>query len=165
MKVWDILVCPKCKSSFSERDSTDKASKEHIVCKSCCERYPLVNGAIDFGSVESSLSNIYWSRQEFEKSYEKLGDWDSSYDWGRKTGLPDDATRYKYSRVKGKILDMLKPQRGNCIFDLGCGNGYFLVEMHDKFFAEVGELTYLGLDVSKHNIMNFQKKIKRKEDN
>jgi ubiquinone/menaquinone biosynthesis C-methylase UbiE len=163
MNFWDILVCPKCQRSFSESDIKDKGSKEYIVCKSCSERYPLINGAIDFGSVGSSLSNINWSRQEFEKSYEKLGDWDSSYDWGRKSGLPENATRYIYARVKGKILDMLKLQRGNRILDLGCGNGYFTIEMYDKFFAKVGELTYLGLDVSKHNIMNFQKKIKRRE--
>jgi len=79
--------------------------------------------------------------------------------------VPKDASRYKYARVKGKILDMLKPQTGDWVLDLGCGNGYFIVEMFNKLSRDVASLNYIGLDVSEHNIMNFQKRIKRKKIN
>lgn len=163
MKVWEILVCPKCKGKLSKANGIVKGKEGYIVCESCGKRYPLVNSVIDFGNLESELSNKKWSRQEFEKAYRELGDWDSIYDWDQKSGVPKDASRYKYARVKGEILDMLKPQRGDCILDLGCGNGCFIVEMFDKFSSEVGQLNYIGLDASEHNLMNFLKKVKRKK--
>lgn len=165
MKVWEILVCPKCKGKLSKANGIVKGKEGYIVCESCGKRYPLVNSVIDFGNLESELSNKKWSRQEFEKAYRELGDWDSIYDWDQKSGVPKDASKYKYARVKGEILDMLKPQRGDCILDLGCGNGCFIVEMFDKFSPEVGQLNYIGLDASEHNIMNFLKKVKRKKMN
>ncbi|MBA7574532.1 2-methoxy-6-polyprenyl-1,4-benzoquinol methylase, mitochondrial [subsurface metagenome] len=165
-QVWDVLVCPKCKSKLSQVDSIVKDKQECIVCKSCGKRYPLVNSIIDFeSSLESELSTKDWSRQNFEKGYRELGDWDSIYDWDQKYGVPRNASSYKYARVKGKILDMLKPQTGDSILDLGCGNGYFIIQMFKKFSTTVKQLNYIGLDVSEHNVMNFLKKVEREKIN
>ncbi|GAH16490.1 unnamed protein product, partial [marine sediment metagenome] len=129
-------------------------------------RYPLVNSIINFGSIESELSDVNWSRQQFEEAYKELGDWDSIYDWDSKHGTPRNASKYKYARVKGKILDMLKPAAGDCILDLGCGNGYFVLEMLDKFSPGAKGLNFIGVDASKYNIITFQKKVRnRKIDN
>ena len=163
MKVWDVLVCPKCKSKLSQMGSAVEDKKQCIVCKSCCKRYPLVNGIIDVASsLDSELSTKDWERQNFERAYKEFGDWDSIYDWDQRFGVPAKASSYKYARVKGVMLDMLKPQAGDSILDLGCGNGYFITEMVKKFSTTVEQLNYIGLDVSEHNLMNFLNKVEEK---
>lgn len=157
MKLPGIIVCPVCEEKLTDHD-VDTARKG-LVCRSCGTAYPIDNDIADFRVTKAASTAMGWSVEGFEQAYEAYEDWDSIYDWDEKRGIPREASAYKYDLVKGRILDQLQPKPGGRIFDLGCGNGYFLLDIRRRLCTSVANLTYVGLDASRHNIENFKKKL------
>jgi len=152
-----IIVCPVCEEKLTDHDVDE--SHVGLVCRSCGTTYPIENDIVDFRVTKAGSTAMGWSAEPFEQAHEIFQDWDSIYDWDEKRGIPREASTYKYDRLKGRILDQLRPRPGACIFDLGCGNGYFLLDIRRRFSPSVPHLTYVGLDASRHNIENFKKKL------
>jgi ubiquinone/menaquinone biosynthesis C-methylase UbiE len=162
VKLPSNIVCPVCKNTFGNLAEIATGG-DALVCAACTKSYPITDDIIDFRITEESSAAQGWSVDEFEKMYEGYGDWDSISEWDEKRGIPREASEYKYDRVKGRIVDMMEPKRGQSILDLGCGNGYFLLEIQRRFSPQVADLTCLGMDASKHNVMNFEAKLQSQQ--
>jgi ubiquinone/menaquinone biosynthesis C-methylase UbiE len=93
--------------------------------------------------------------------YKELGDWESIYDWDGKRGIPREATEYKDVHIKGWILERLRGFSGGRILDVGCGNGYFLLQIRRQLLPAGASIELFGVDPSRHNIANFHRKIER----
>lgn len=107
MDFGNILVCPNCKNKLTNRHID--INKEKVVTrKLCAQKYPLVNGIIDFRIIREKSTNMGWSMQEFEKMYERYGDWDSIYDWDKKRGICKNASTYKYKKIIAGIWYMFR---------------------------------------------------------
>lgn len=124
--------------------------------------FPSLDGVIDFRPA-SLRPSTGWTLEGFERMYAGLGDCASIFEWDGKRGIPPQATVYKYERIKGWILETMRPPAGGRVLDVGSGNGYFLMEIAERFQDVNPAVSYIGLDVSTHNIVHLTRRLRQAE--
>ncbi|MBI4834618.1 MAG: methyltransferase domain-containing protein [Planctomycetes bacterium] len=148
----EILVCPNCRGKLK--------SGPTLVCLLCHRSYPISHGIIDLRTGVTQKGE--WDLSVFEKGYEKMGYYKDEYGWAESGGYPRYVADYRYSRVKGKIIDWLKPQNDDMILDVGCGVGYFLFDIMNKY-SNIN-INMIGIDPALPNIywLNYRVKEENK---
>lgn len=147
MKEWleKIICCPFCKGKLHIEDI--------IICLSCGRKYNIENKIINFyigEEIMETKSKYNWKLDDFEKSYEKLGYYESAREHAIKSGQSPLVIDYAYPKVKGRMAEQLEPKDGDIILDVGCGVGYFIFDILKRY--EDRELYFVGVDVSKNRI-------------
>lgn len=155
MILQEIFLCPVCKGDLEleVHFETQICIEEGLLtCQACGRTYPIKDGLIYFSS-SASLSKkreVSWNLQSFEMAYRRNGYYEDSYKWRERHGIPKVVTDYDYPRVKGRLLDWLRPRNDDLILDNGTGAGYFIFEMMNRY-PNI-RMNFVGLDVSKEHL-------------
>lgn len=151
-----ILCCPRCRVDLELKVySGDEGDiiKGLLLCSACGARYPIEDGLIyllpSIGALKDEGKPM-WDLQAFDHAYKRVGYYESSYEWRERGGIPKAITDYDYPKVKGRLLDWLKPKNGDLILDVGTGSGYFIFEMMGKY--PYVRTQFVGLDVSREHV-------------
>ncbi|MFH0889241.1 MAG: methyltransferase domain-containing protein [Planctomycetota bacterium] len=136
-----LLICPHCRGAIN-------INTNEIVCLKCHHSFPFAHGIIDLRTGVTQKGE--WDLNVFEKGYDKMGYYKDEYGWAESGRYPHYVADYRYSRVKGKIIDWLRPQDDDIILDVGCGVGYFIFDIM-KRYPDVN-LSFAGLDPVRSNI-------------
>lgn len=160
----DILACPKCRGRVKLTFSANYTQPEKgtVTCLDCKYPYPVSDGIIDLRTGVTQKGE--WDLTAFEKGYEPMGYYKDEYGWAESGGYPRCVTDYRYPRVKGRIIEWLKPENNWLILDVGCGLGYMLFNIMKKY-PQV-DLACIGLDPVRSNIywLNHRKKEEDKDN-
>ena len=109
-----------------------------------------------------------WDAETINKCYENsIHNFEDGIQHAAKQGIPDFIEEYRVARVKDYIAEDIvafsKEKSESHILDAGCGHGWFVFRLFDKWKFS-GHIT--GVDISSHNISIFKKEIaKRKMEN
>lgn len=163
MALIDLLACPHCKTSliveiFLEDELGINDGK--LKCKHCQNEYLIKDGVFYFASNEYEFSKERsaknWWVSDIEDYHRRLGEWHNLSDWHEKFGIPKEVAEFKYSRIQKRILNFMEPKDGNVIVDVGCGIGYFLFDVVERYSDK--DILTVGIDISTHNILGLNKR-------
>ena len=170
--VFKKLACPQCKNllKLNVEQDFDKSyihlNNGMIICPHCRKSYEVVDGIIDLFLGERSVQvdeNHVWSVEVFNDVYRRRGLYKTSWEHRNLTGgIPKAVTDYDYPKVKGRLLQWLEvlPHESH-ILDVGCGTGYFIFEMNERYSTQ--HFFFFGLDGSKSRIKLLNKRITQEE--
>lgn len=147
-----LLACPTCKGPLQ----TDPAG---LRCDRCRASYPPAGSGWDLRSPRFRGGTVHgrWDLDPFSRAYEKLGDYESSAERSRRTGVPEIVEEYRYPRIKGRLLDWVgQTDSPAAVLDIGCGVGQFLLEVRERLDPVPGILA--GIDVVPSRVSHAQGK-------
>lgn len=120
-----LLVCPKCKEQFREENGTLKCKNSHSFD---IARQGYVNLLLGNSKGSGDDKEMCRSRHEFH-----------SFDY--------------YSCLSAYIADFCVTNECLSVLDAGCGEGYYLRKIRDKFLSESIDFNSLcGIDLAKEAI-------------
>ncbi len=159
MSLTEILACSACGGRLEAVAST-------LLCDACEESFPDDRGVWDLRTraCRGETGSEGWDLDVFEDAYEALGDYSSGHDRALASGVPAEVQAYRYPRIKGRLLDWIAERRdARTILDIGCGVGYFLLEIEERLGGDEpapdGGRTFVGVDVvsnrARHSAQRF----------
>jgi len=159
-----ILICPECQKELNMNDSTPSRVSETealhyvatVTCPSCNKIYKTERGVIDLRTGITQKGE--WDLTVFEKAYEKMDYCKDEHGWAKSGGYPKYVSDYRYKRVKGKVIEQLKPKNNDTILDVGCGMGHLLFNII-KEYPDI-KINMAGIDPAMPNIYRFNQRIK-----
>lgn len=89
-----------------------------------------------------------WDPERFDDHYEDIGYYETGEEYEAKTGIDPKLSRFHHSRVKDALLDWLTPASGHAVLDVGCGAGWFLERIWERYHAAGHAPRVVGLEAS-----------------
>ncbi len=161
-RIEELLRCPRCKRQLTRNATT-------LACSTCGATYsmnrddiPFYNFFIDDRPDEPGRdSSAAWRREGFENGYKVTGYHESGVEFDKQLGYPEEVSRFLFERVKKRMLEWVQPAAGHTILDVGCGAGYFLYLIREKYQASGFEPTLVGLDISENQLSYMLLRMKK----
>lgn len=146
-----ILACPKCKGRI-RISSEDRAriKRGSVYCPHCSVNYPVDNELLDFTAEVDIYNNNEWRLEYFMQGYKEFDKLRDHYDWAKYDGIPKIVESYRFPRMRGRLLEWLKPEDADIILDVGCGAGFLIFGIKGLYPGK--DICILGLDVVRNNI-------------
>jgi ubiquinone/menaquinone biosynthesis C-methylase UbiE len=153
-EIQDLLVCPRCYYPFDWSDSSQ------LRCNECQQTFPILDGLIpiydlyldenpnDLGRDPSQK----WDRDEFEEGYKFTGYHESGAQFDHCLGFPSEVSDFLYKRVKHRLVEMIQPGPNHRVLDVGCGAGYFLMLIWEKYRSQGFRPKIAGTDISMYQV-------------
>lgn len=104
-----------------------------------------------------------WSQHGFDHGFERSGYYESGVEFDRALGRDPRLSRFHFKRVKEKLLDWIRPGREHLALDVGCGAGYFLCMIRDRYRRRGFELSMAGVDVSSVQLAFLAKRMEKEK--
>ncbi len=161
-KLEERIRCPRCKSRLS-------VGGAHLSCEVCKATYGIKRGKvtmfdlyIDDQPQEAGRDpEQVWDREGFEKGYEAIGYHESGTEFEKVLGWPEEVSQYHFERVKQRMVDWVQPGEGHAILDVGCGAGYFLCLIREKYVSQGFSPRIAGVDISAHQASFMAKRMEK----
>ena len=156
VNIANLLACPLCKGSLELKVDTEDElgiQEGELLCQDCHGKYHIREGVLYLKKdvpVRKNDTGPAWSLKEMEDLYSQTGYYKTAKEFYKRSGYPEIVSEYDYPKVKGRILEWLRPRNNNVIVDIGCGVGYFLFEMIKKYPST--KMTLIGLDVIENRV-------------
>jgi len=96
--------------------------------------------------------NRPWEKEKFEEGYQDIGYHESGAEFERQIGVPEHVGRFLFERVKGRLLQWVEPAGGHCVLDVGCGAGYFLNMIREKYLEKGFAPLLAGVEISTYQL-------------
>ncbi|HEX5030736.1 MAG TPA: methyltransferase domain-containing protein [Candidatus Eisenbacteria bacterium] len=152
-EVGAILRCPRCRGTLSFQDTL-------LDCAACRLSFAMKPGSLPIYDlfIDEGAEHVgrdprqVWKRPEFERNYEFTGYHESGVEFDRALGYPEEVSRFLFERVKKRMVKWVKPGAGHAILDVGCGAGYFLNLIRERYRQEGQEPLIVGIDISAHQV-------------
>jgi len=93
-----------------------------------------------------------WDMETFEEGYKLTGYHESGAQFDHCLGFPSEVSNFLYQRVKHRLVELVQPGEGHRVLDVGCGAGYFLMLIWDKYQSEGFRPQLAGTDISLHQV-------------
>lgn len=74
-----------------------------------------------------------WDLDTFERGYAQTGYYEDNWDHARRGAVPIVVEQYRYPRVKGWILDAMRPRAGGLYLDVGSGVGMMFFKLTQRY--------------------------------
>ena len=147
------LRCPRCHGTLTFREDL-------LECGACSLSFatkpgdlPIYDLFIDEQTDQVGRDpRMVWSRLAFERGYEFTGYHESNVEFDRKLGYPAEVSHFLFERVKKRLLTWVRPGANHRILDVGCGAGYFLNMIRDRYRQEGHDPVVVGVDISAHQV-------------
>jgi len=97
----------------------------------------------------SQRGDAPWDPRRFDAHYEDVGYYRDGAEYEARQGLSAALTRFHHRRVKDVLLDWISAGPEHTIMDVGCGAGWFLERVHDRYLAAGERPTVVGLEASR----------------
>lgn len=150
-----ILICPVCKEAIDlVWPLFIPPEKDGIICPKCRRSYPVSQGVIDVRTGVTKKGD--WDLSAFEQAYQEKPLYKDVYEYAELTRTPRLAEEFRYPKVKGRLIEILKPMKDSFILDLGSGNGYFIFDVLSHYPKY--ELSFIGLDIARANIQRLNQR-------
>lgn len=148
-----ILCCPRCKGKLQWGDTS-------VRCPACSKEYGFRDGLTpvyrlytDEKAGESGRDpGQEWDQEKFEQGYREIGYHESSAEFEKQIGIPEEIGRFLFERVKGRMLEWVDPGPDHCILDVGCGAGYFLNLSHQRYRSRSLAARPVGVEISMNQL-------------
>ena len=127
------MHCAVCKANFAIQDGTLRIYDLYVDDKSAeIGRDP----------------NKVWDKDGFERTYQRTGYHETGAGFDEREGYPEPYSNFLFQRVKGRLLEWVEPGPQHTVLDIGCGAGYFLMMIRERY-AKCGFAPKLvGIDIS-----------------
>jgi SAM-dependent methyltransferase len=89
-----------------------------------------------------------WNRDGFEHGYENIGYHESGAEFDTQLGYPAELSNFIFERVKKRMVEWIVPAADHSILDIGCGAGYLLYLIYEKYRRHGFTPTVTGVDIS-----------------
>lgn len=163
-RVEELLRCPRCKGSLV-------CSNASLICSPCGATYtirqdtiPLYSLYIDETPAESGRdSKQRWDKNTFEEGYEHIGYHESGSEFDAQIGHPEELSHFVFERVKKRMLDWVQPAAGHAILDVGCGAGYFLCLIYEKYRRHGFTPMTAGVDISTYQLSYMARRMQKEK--
>lgn len=160
----NILACPKCKGKIRiSLENVRQIKKGSVYCPHCLANYLIDNELLDFMGEVDIYNNNEWRLGSFVEGYKEFDKLCDHYDWAKYDGIPKIVESYRFPRMRGRLLEWLKPKDGDIILDVGCGAGFLIFGI--KRLYPDKDICILGLDVVRNNIRILIDRKNREENN
>lgn len=157
-----LLRCPRCRGRLA-------VAEDGLTCAGCGEHYSARPGELtvydlfideqprDVGRDPAQI----WRRDVFDKGYERIGYHGSGVEFDKQLGYPPEVSQFLFERVKKRMVEWVRPGPDHAILDVGCGAGYFLFLMREKYRAQGYEPLVAGIDISPHQVSYMAERMRR----
>ena len=157
-----LLRCPRCHGALSFSDAILSCDRCRLTFATKPGDLPIYDLFIDEGTDHVGRDpKQVWDRPEFESRYAFTGYHESGVEFDRALGYPEEVSRFLFERVKKRMVKWVRPAAGHVILDVGCGAGYFLSLIRDRYRAEGCEPTVVGVDISAHQVSYMAERMHR----
>ncbi len=153
-EVQELVVCPRCYGPLNWE------APSGLSCEPCQSAFAIREGTVPIydlyidenpGDVGRDPSQK-WDMEEFEEGYKFTGYHESGAQFDHCLGFPSEVSDFLYRRVKHRLVEMVQPGVGHRVLDVGCGAGYFLMLIWDKYQAHGFRPKLAGTDISMHQV-------------
>lgn len=145
-----LFCCPRCKGRLEFRVSS-------LSCSGCSKTFGIYqadNHSVydlyvdDRPNEPGRDPSLIWDREAFERGYECIGYHEIGAEFDKQLGYPEIVSRFLFDRVKKRMLEWVEPANGHSVLDVGCGAGYFLYLIREKYRAKGFVPALTGVDIS-----------------
>ena len=158
IELFQQLICPVCSGSLYIHPPTEDITPiktGEIICQNCSRNYPVYQGIIDLRTGVTKKGA--WDLTAFESDYQKKAFYKDIYEYADLDKIPRWVEELRYSKVKRRVVKLLKPLQNSLILDLGCGNGYFIFDVLSHYPEK--NLCFIGLDIARPNIDRLNQRV------
>jgi SAM-dependent methyltransferase len=113
------------------------------------------------GRTPARGSRCAWSRETFDAHYDENGAYETGEEYEAQQGGHPRLTEFHQSRVKRTLTQWLEPEAGHVILDVGCGAGWFLLKLKERYDARGLPVRSFGVDASRAQLANLARKTAR----
>ncbi len=158
----ELLRCPRCKHRLTW-------SPHALTCADCDTTYDIQHGSlplydlyIDDNPKEPGRDPTQvWDRNIFERRYEFIGYHENGVEFEKRIGWPEELSHFHFDRVKKRMLEWIQPKAGHRVLDVGCGAGYFLYLIREKYQAQGVTPMVTGVDISTAQLSYMVRKMSK----
>ena len=148
-----LLRCPRCHGILNVRDDL-------LECGACNLSFATKPGTLSIYDlfIDEGTEHVgrdprqVWNRPEFERNYEFTGYHESGAEFDAALGYPAEVSNFLFERVKKRMVRWVRPGANHTILDVGCGAGYFLNLIRNRYKEAGYEPTVVGIDISAHQV-------------
>lgn len=156
------IRCPRCKGSLAQEQSG-------LRCTGCRKSYAVKAGDIpiydlyidDRPEEQGRDPQQVWDREGFEEGYARSGYHESGLEFEKHLGRSNEVSVFHHERVKKLMVDWISPAQGQSVLDIGCGAGYFLCLIRDKYQSSGFGLKLYGVEISAFQISYMARRMKK----
>lgn len=110
---------------------------------------PLYDLFVDEGDdVDNPRSAARWSRDAFDAHYEESGFYEDGISYEVQQGGHERLSAFHHARVKDLLLEWMSVGAGHTVLDVGCGAGWFLERITQRYRDAGHSATPVGLEAS-----------------
>ena len=161
-QVEELLRCPRCKNELAW-------SATALSCLPCQATYGIQPGVIpmyelyidDSPEERGRDPERPWEKEKFEQSYQDIGYHESGAEFEKQIGVPEKVGRFLFERVKGRMLEWLEPGPGHCVLDVGCGAGYFLYLIQQRYRERGFTPLETGVEISMFQLSYMVRRMRK----
>jgi ubiquinone/menaquinone biosynthesis C-methylase UbiE len=96
----------------------------------------------------SSRSAAPWDPRRFDAHYEEVGYYEDGETYEAQQGLDAALIEFHHSRVKDVLLEWVTPGPNHAVMDVGCGAGWFLERVVERYLGAGYSPHAVGLEAS-----------------
>jgi len=157
-----LLRCPRCHGILNVRDDL-------LECGACSLSFATKPGSLSIYDlfIDEGTEHVgrdprqVWNRPEFERNYEFTGYHESGVEFDAALGYPAEVSNFLFERVKKRMVRWVRPGANHTILDVGCGAGYFLNLIRNRYKEAGYEPTVVGIDISAHQVSYMAERMSR----
>lgn len=146
---------------------------DRLVGTSSREAFPIRQGPVPIydlfyleeegEAAPNSRSAHPWSREAFDAHYDALGGYEDGEEYEIRQGGHPELTAFHHRRVKGRLVEWVTPGPNHTILDVGCGSGWFLMELRERYVAAGHTPTAVGVEASESQLVNLARRAHREK--
>jgi len=162
-EVQELLVCSRCHGLLG------RSSPRVLSCGTCQNQFAIREGAVPIYDlyIDENPGDVgrdpeqKWDMEEFDKGYKITGYHESGAQFDHCLGFPSEVSEFLYKRVKHRLVEMVQPGEGHRVLDVGCGAGYFLMLIWDKYQSHGFRPKLAGTDISMNQISYMTQRMEK----
>lgn len=157
-----LLRCPRCHGTLNVEGDLLQCGACNLSFATKPGSLPIYDLFIDEGTDHVGRDpRQAWKRLEFEKNYEFTGYHESGVEFDKALGYPAEVSQFLFERVKKRMVKWVRPGANHTILDVGCGAGYFLNMIRERYQEAGFEPTVVGVDISAHQVSYMAERMSR----